>query len=273
MDDQTTQWWEGIEHLGPVALQLLGVLAVGFIVSRWLTGLQSRLRDTRSGLADIVVWLPVVQIAVWIATLLLAFSVLLNAPPVVIVSVLVPALIATVIASRDLVGNAFAGAALAFEHSILAGDLVDISTPTGDIEGEVLSIGVRRTLVRRTDGSEVVVPNRTLLDSTVRTNHEHERDSPVEIDLLVAERVSTGEFPRIKKMARSAAAVSRYASTRRQPEVFLEPDDDGRYRLTVQAWAFSPEYARHLRTDVVSLFNEAFDTDAPESLVVQPQED
>jgi small-conductance mechanosensitive channel len=259
MENEAAQWWAGIEQLAPVGLQLLGVLAVGFLLSKWLTRLQSKLRDTRSALATVVSWLPIVQIGVWIVTLLVAFGVLLNAPRIVVVAVLVPALVATVLASRDLVRNAFAGAALAFEHSILAGDLVDIFTPTGEIVGQVISIGVRRTLIRRPDGSEVVVPNRTLLDSTVRTNHEHERDSAVEIELVLGDDYSSREFTRMRRIARSAAAVSRYASIRRRPEVFLEPDDDGRYHLMVQAWAFAPEYTRHLRTDVVAMFNEALE--------------
>jgi small-conductance mechanosensitive channel len=265
MENETTQWWHGIEQLAPVGLKLLLVFAIGFLLAKWLTRLQSRLRESRTALASIVAWLPVVQIAIWIATLLVAFTVLLEAPRAVIATVLIPSILAAVIASRDLVGNAFAGAALAFEHTILAGDLVDIFTPTGEIVGQVASIGVRRTLIRRPDGSEVVIPNRTLLDSTVRTNHEHERDSAVEIELALAADFSTRDFPRMQRLAQTAAAVSRFASLRRQPEVFLESDGDGTFHLSVQAWAFAPEYVRHLRTDVVAMFNEALEERQDES--------
>jgi len=255
---QDAVWLLGMERLLSVGLAIFAVLGIGFLVAAWLTRLQSRLRDRRGRVEEIVAWLPLAQIAVWVLAWVIAVALLLRAPDAVVLAVLIPALLALALASRDLVRNAIAGVVLAFERSILAGDLIDISTPTGEVRGQVVAIGVRRTLLRRTDGSDVLIPNETLSNSTVRTNRAHEQDSAVEIELDVAEPFTTAEFPRVRKLAREAAAISRYASPHRRPEVHLEPTQTGRYRVTVQAYAFSPVYVRHLRTDVVSLFNESF---------------
>lgn len=261
MNEETPEldWLLGIESLLWVGAAIFVVLCVGFLVAAWLTRLQARLRDRRGRAENIVAWLPLAQIGVWVLATAIAVALLLRAPDAVVLAVLVPGLFALVLASRDLVRNAVAGVVLAFERSILAGDLIDVSTPTGDVRGQVVAIGVRRTLLRRSDGSDVLIPNETLSNSTVRTNRAHEQDSAVEIELDVDEPLTTGEFPRVRKLAREAAAISRYASPHRCPEVYLEPTQTGRYRVTVQAFAFSPEYVRHLRTDVVSLFNESLE--------------
>ena len=249
----------GIEQIIGVGLSIFVVLVIGFLIASWLTRLQARLRDRRGRAERVVAWLPLVQVGVWLLTGVVATSVLLRAPDVVVVVVLVPATIALVVASRDLVRNALAGVTLAFERSILAGDLVTITADAEAVRGQVVAIGIRRTLLRRADGSDVLVPNATLLNSTVRTNRAHEQDSAVEIELDVDTALTTADFQRVSSLAAEAASMSRFASPHRRPEVHLEPSELGRYRVTVQAYAFSPEYVRHLRTDVVSLFTATID--------------
>lgn len=256
MEPTLAQHLSEIDQIFETTLALVFVAGLAFMLAARLTRLQAQLRDKRGPLQRIVAWLPVLQIVVWVVAGLGCFLLLLQAPAVVVFALLIPALLALVLASRDLTRNGVAGAVLAFEHSILAGDLITVSAPTGDVRGQVIAIGVRRTLLRRTDGSEVLLPNQTLLNSTVRTNRGHEQDSAVEIELAVQQGFDTAEFPRISEVARSAASVSRFSSPHRKPEVFLEAAPDGTYRVTVQAYAFGPDYVRHLRTDVVSLFNE-----------------
>lgn len=251
--EQLLQPWHGLWGL---VLSVGAVVGAAFLVATWLTRLQARLRGHHGPLRPLVAWLPVAQILAWVIAGLVSLALLATAPPAWLLVVIAPALIVTAFASRDIVRNAFAGAALAFEHSILAGDLIEVATDAGDVRGQVVAIGVRRTLLRYPDGADVLLPNLTLFNSTVRTNRGHELDSVVEIELDVDEQVSTAEFPRLQEIARRAAATSRFASPHKKPEVFLEPSAEGAYRVTVQAYAFAPDYVRHLRTDVISLFNE-----------------
>ncbi len=248
---------EGIEQLTSVGVTVGLVLIGAFVLSSWLTRMQRRLRTRGGPLEQLVAWLPVVQIAAWAVALLVAGGVVLRAPLVVSFIVLVPAAIAVVVASRDLVRDTVAGVVLAFEHSIIAGDAIDIAMPNEHINGRVVSIGVRRTTLRRPDGDDVLIPNHTFLTATIRTSRAHQQDAVIDIELNLDEAFTTAEFPRVSALAREAASISRFASPHRRPEVHLSPSSTGRYRLTVQAFAFSPEFARHLRTDVVAMFNEA----------------
>lgn len=246
----------GAEEIVFVGLAIFAILAVAYACGAWLTRQQARLREERQDAETILAWLPIAQVAIWVLALVVSTSLLLDASPVVVLAIVVPATLMLVIAARDLVRDALAGVVLAFEHSILAGDTIDVSTATGEVRGKVIAVGVRRTLLRRADGDEVLIPNQTLLSSTVRTSRAHQKDAVVDIQLDV-DVTTTAEFDRVREVARRAASISRFASPQREPEVHLEPDDEsGKHRVTIQAFAFSPDHVRDLQTDVLALLNE-----------------
>jgi len=64
---------------------------------------------------------------------------------------------------QTIVSNFVAGLILAFERPIREGDLIQFDTRTG----EVRKIGFRATIVRMFDGSEVIVPNASLISNDV----------------------------------------------------------------------------------------------------------
>jgi small-conductance mechanosensitive channel len=66
---------------------------------------------------------------------------------------------------QDLVKNFAAGLTLLLERRVHPGDVVQI--PSAGIFGRIRAIGMRATLVRAFDGSEVVVPNADMVASTI----------------------------------------------------------------------------------------------------------
>jgi len=64
---------------------------------------------------------------------------------------------------QGIVANFIAGIVLAFERPIQVGDTIQIGT----MMGEVTQIGVRACTIRAYDGSEVIVPNSTLITNDV----------------------------------------------------------------------------------------------------------
>ena len=66
---------------------------------------------------------------------------------------------------QDLVKNFAAGLTLLFERRVQVGDTVQI--PSQSITGRVLAIGIRATVVRNSNGVEVVVPNADLVSGSV----------------------------------------------------------------------------------------------------------
>ena len=74
---------------------------------------------------------------------------------------------------QDVVNNFTAGLILLFEQNIKQGDIIQCST----INGEVLQIGLRSSIVRTFDGAEVILPNSQLVSAQVSnwTHSDQER--------------------------------------------------------------------------------------------------
>ena len=64
---------------------------------------------------------------------------------------------------QNLVGNFISGLILIFERPIAVGDVVDLQ----NIEGQVISIGIRSSKVKKYDGSIMIVPNYDLISQKV----------------------------------------------------------------------------------------------------------
>lgn len=82
---------------------------------------------------------------------------------------------------QGIVANFIAGLVLAFERPIQIGDTIEVNNMMGD----VVSIGVRSSIIRTFDGSEVVIPNSTLITNDVvnwtLTNRRKRRDINVSV--------------------------------------------------------------------------------------------
>jgi potassium efflux system protein len=85
---------------------------------------------------------------------------------------------------QDLVKNFAAGLTLLFERRVHVGDTLQI--PSQEIFGHVLSIGMRATVVRSWNGSEVVVPNADLVSGAVTNWTLSDRLCRIEVPVGVA---------------------------------------------------------------------------------------
>jgi len=64
---------------------------------------------------------------------------------------------------QNIVNNFISGLILAFERPVTVGDIIDVSGH----EGKVQRIGIRASVIKQYDGSEVIVPNAELISSKV----------------------------------------------------------------------------------------------------------
>ena len=65
--------------------------------------------------------------------------------------------------AQTLINNFISGVILLFERSIRVGDIVEV----GDQRGKVVQMGFRNSLIRRSDGIDVLVPNSRFLETEV----------------------------------------------------------------------------------------------------------
>ncbi len=83
---------------------------------------------------------------------------------------------------QTVINNFVCGLILLFERPIKVGDIIQIDT---DI-GEVRRIGVRACVIRATDGSEVIVPNGTIISNKVTNWTLSDWYRAIEVSVTVA---------------------------------------------------------------------------------------
>lgn len=71
--------------------------------------------------------------------------------------------LAVAFALKDMLANFFASVVLLFENSFSQGDLIECN----GVEGTVVEIGLRRTIIRTSENSFIAMPNTTLSDKPI----------------------------------------------------------------------------------------------------------
>jgi len=113
---------------------------------------------------------------------------------------------------QNVVNNFVSGLILIVERPVGVGDLIEV----GPLTGEVKRIGIRSSVVRTSQGAEVIVPNAELVSKDVVNWTRSDRQRRYDIDVGVAygsepEQVmrllveAAGEVPEIMKSPASAA--------------------------------------------------------------------
>lgn len=106
-------------------------------------------------------------------------------------------------AAQDILKNVFGGLVILLDRPFQVGDLIDI----GDHHGEVVSIGLRATLLKTRDDTIVAVPNAEAVSQPVMNANSGALDCMVVVELTVPAFSSPLQLRRI---AREAAITSPY---------------------------------------------------------------
>ena len=83
---------------------------------------------------------------------------------------------------QNVINNFVSGLILLFERPIKVGDVIEVGGNTG----EVRSIGIRASVIQSTDGSEIIVPNGSLISSQVTNWTLSGRKRAIEVSVNVA---------------------------------------------------------------------------------------
>jgi small-conductance mechanosensitive channel len=157
------------------------------------------------------------------------------------------------IAALPWLRSVFHGLVFALELRYHLGDDLQV----GGVKGRVVALGVRALTLRAPDGTDAVIPYERLTTETVIRLNLVARDTPCELEV----EIPTGLAPaRAVELARQAAALSRFASPRVPPEVFLAPRDASVTRLVlrIRGFLFDREHEERYRSDVVERLHSAF---------------
>ena len=135
-------------------------------------------------------------------------------------------------------GNLISGIILLMDRSIKPGDVIAVGTGTDKMVGQVSKIGIRAVSVVTRDKIEFLIPNETLMTSTVEnwsySSHDVRVRVPVPVaygsDLKLAEQL----------LLDAARGVPRVLS-RREPQVWLSAFGENAILFEVQMWIEDPE--------------------------------
>ena len=146
---------------------------------------------------------------------------------------------------QNIVNNFVSGLILLFERPIQVGDTVQIASMSSF--GEVRRIGIRSSTVRLVDGSEVILPNGTLISEPVINWTLTDRLRRVELKVGVA----YGSDPaRVLALLRNTAGTIERAAALPDPVVFFTGFGDSSLDFVIYTWTDRMEQALAIRSEL-----------------------
>ena len=151
---------------------------------------------------------------------------------------------------QNVINNFVSGLILLFERPIKIGDVIEV----GGNVGEVSRIGIRASVIRTADGSEVIVPNGSLISSQVTNWTFSDRQRAVEISVNVA---GGADPQRVVELLRSTASAHPGVTKEPSPQVYVSNFSAGAVTFQLRAWTDRHEDWAQLRSDLSVAVNEA----------------
>lgn len=151
---------------------------------------------------------------------------------------------------QNIVNNFVSGLILLFERPIKVGDVIEVS---GQV-GEVRTIGIRASVIRTPDGSEVIVPNGTLISSQVTNWTFSDQQRAVEVPVTVVR----GTAPqRVVELLKTVASSHPLVTKEPAPQAYVASFTSGTITFQLRAWTARYEDWVQLRSDLSVAMDEA----------------
>ncbi len=151
---------------------------------------------------------------------------------------------------QNVINNFVSGLILLFERPIKIGDVIEVS----GVLGEVHRIGIRASVIRTADGSEVIVPNGSLISSQVTNWTFSDQQRVVELSVNVVGGV---ESQRVVELLKSTAAGHPGVAKEPSPQVYVVNFTAGAVTFQLRAWTDRYQGWAQLRSDLSVAVNDA----------------
>ena len=153
---------------------------------------------------------------------------------------------------QTVINNFVCGLILLFERPIKVGDVVQVDT---DI-GEVRRIGIRACVIRTAEGSEIIVPNGTIIANKVTNWTYSDRYRAVEVPVSVARGVDP---QRVVELLKSVAANHPSIAKEPAPQAYIVNFAPGAVSFQLRAWTDRYEDWVQVRSDLSLAVDRGFD--------------
>ena len=144
---------------------------------------------------------------------------------------------------QNIFNNFVSGIILLFERPIKIGDAIEV----GGNVGEVQHIGIRASVIRTADGSEIIVPNGLLISSQVTNWTFSDRKRAVEISVSV---IAGADIEHVTELLKHTAVNQVGVAKEPSPEVYVLSFTGGAVTLQLRAWTDRYQDWAQLRSDL-----------------------
>lgn len=144
---------------------------------------------------------------------------------------------------QNIINNFVSGLILLFERPIKVGDVVQIS----GTEGLVKHIGIRASIVRVANGSEIIVPNGSLISETVTNWTFSDRLRRIDLPLAVA---GTPDAQKVMGLIEQVAAQQPLIMKDPAPRVLLVSFTADTLNLELRVWTNQSEDWSQIRSNL-----------------------
>jgi potassium efflux system protein len=144
---------------------------------------------------------------------------------------------------QNVVNNFVSGLILLFERPIKVGDVIEVS---GNM-GEVRQIGIRASVIRTAEGSEIIVPNGLLISSQVTNWTFSDRRRAIEVSVNVAPGAN---LERVTGLLMEAALNQPGVVKDPSPQAYVVSFTAGAVAFQLRAWTDRYQDWTQVRSDL-----------------------
>jgi potassium-dependent mechanosensitive channel len=149
---------------------------------------------------------------------------------------------------QNVINNFVSGLILLFERPIKVGDVVQV----GDAAGSVEKIGIRASVIRTQDGSEVIIPNGQLISNQVTNWTFSDRQRAIVIQISVPRNADQN---RVAELLRQAASETPGVAATPPPQAFVVTMTSTTLSFEVRTWTDRFEDWMTVRGDLWTTIN------------------
>lgn len=154
-------------------------------------------------------------------------------------------------ALKDIIGNFISGVIMLSQNRINIGDFIKVK----DILGTIVNIDTRATVLQAIDGTEVVIPNQTMLGETLisYTTNPFRR-----IDLNVGVDYKT-DLPMVTSLIKGIIDKDDQIVVKPEPLVLVDEFGDSSIIIKIRFWVESHIDWQNTRSNLANKIKKAFD--------------
>jgi small-conductance mechanosensitive channel len=151
---------------------------------------------------------------------------------------------------QNIMNNFISGLILLFERPIKVGDVIQVDTNMGTVE----TIGIRASVIRLTNGSEVIMPNGNLISNPVTNWTFSNRQRVIDLTITLPAK---SDPQRVMAVMMEAAKSHPQVLPDPPPRVLFTTVAGGTMNFELRAWTNQHENWTQIRSDLALAISSA----------------